>query len=56
MLPTVFSMTVSTKAGSGGRQVAALTSEQARMPADFTLSHAGGRRIAIPPKGDPGCA
>jgi hypothetical protein len=56
MLPTVFSMTVSTKAGSGDRQLAALTTEQARTPADFSLSHAGRRRIAIPPKRDPGCA
>jgi hypothetical protein len=55
MLPTAFSITVSTKAGRGGRQVAALTDEQARMPADF-LSQAGRRRIAIPPKSDPGSA
>ena len=54
MLPTVFSKTVSTKAGSGGRHVAALTG--ARMPEDFTLSHAGRRRIALPPKSDPGGA
>ena len=51
MLPSVFSKTVSTKAGSGGRQVAALT--EARMPDAFTLSYAGRRRIALPPKGDP---
>ena len=51
---TVFSKTVSTKAGSGGRHVAALT--EARMPEDFTLSHAGRRRIALPPKSDPGSA
>jgi hypothetical protein len=51
MLLNVFSKTVSTKAGSGGRQVAALTG--ARMPEDFTLSHAGRRRIALPPKSDP---
>jgi hypothetical protein len=53
---TVFSKTVSTKAGSGGRQVAALTAHRARMPEDFTLSHARRRRIALPPKGDPGSA
>ena len=54
IVPTVFSKTVSTKAGRGGRQVAALT--EARMPEDFSLSHAGRRRIALPPKGDPGGA
>ena len=54
MLLNVFSKTVNTKAGSGGRQVAALTG--ARMPEDFTLSHAGRRRIALPPKSDPGSA
>jgi hypothetical protein len=56
MLPTVFSKTVSTNAGRRGRQVAALTFAQARTPEDFPLSHAGRRRIAIPPKRDRGCA
>jgi hypothetical protein len=54
IVASVFRKTVSTKAGRGGSQVAALT--EARMPEAFSLSHAGRRRIALPPKSDPGSA